>query len=51
VLLCSTHTYLAEREGFEPPVSCPEPDFELDGLRIQNKRLSSNCFCKCYKIA
>src|SRR5579862_921435 len=24
--------YLAEREGFEPPLGCPKPDFESAGL-------------------
>jgi hypothetical protein len=30
---------MAESEGFEPPLGCPKPDFELAGLRLQNKRL------------
>jgi hypothetical protein len=32
---------VAEREGFEPPLGCPKPDFELAGLRFQNKRLGA----------
>jgi len=32
---------LTESEGFEPPLGCPKPDFELDGLRFQNKRLGA----------